>query len=234
MEILCEFPRQVIVLKPTKQCSGLVGREAGLQRRLIHKKQTSQFSTYARMLKHARDGDSSAIRCIEVDFIAPTAHMDGLAREAIGLGDRIDHFASNLSKADRAAIRADHLPSEQSIRHAMKQILKTTYDVMETHPNVHQWPKAHELPNTFIFRASLCQVVLAMYLGSQGSQAKASIKHHVNHQMDAFIAAYATYFDGVHSNDAQLIRTFRTASIWIEALRRSRQRRGEITDAGHG
>lgn len=234
MEILCEFPSQVIVLKPTMKCSGLVGREAGLQRRLIHQKQTSQFSSYARMLRRARDGDNSAIRSIEADFAAPTAHMDGLAQEAIGLGERIDHFVSNLSKEDRAAIRADRLPSEQAIRHAMKQILKTTRYVMETHPNVYQWPKAHELVNTFVFRACLCQVVLAMYLGSQGSQAKTSIKRHVNHQMDAFIAAYATYFDGVHSNDTQLIRTFRTASIWIEALRLSRQRHGENADAVHG
>jgi hypothetical protein len=221
MAILCEFPNQVIVLKPTKKCSGLSGRLAGLQRRLIHEEGTRQFGRYAQLLQRARDGDIDAIHQIESDFGQPSAHIDGLADEAIGLGSRIDEFISHFSPADRASIRDGRVPSSEGIRHALRKIVTTTYEVLESHPNVHRWPEKHELINTFIFRACLCQILLAMDLGSRGAQAATSIKKMVNHQMDAFIAAYATYFDGVHSNDKQLARTHRAACTWIAAFRGS-------------
>jgi hypothetical protein len=43
----------------------------------------------------------------------------------------------------------------------------------------------------------------------------------VNHQVDAFIAAYATYFDGVLSEDKQLNSTYEMARDWISALDRA-------------
>src|SRR5260370_13422888 len=46
MAILADFPRQVIVLKTTRVVCGLRGRPTGLQRRLIHREQTSGFSNY--------------------------------------------------------------------------------------------------------------------------------------------------------------------------------------------
>jgi hypothetical protein len=220
MAILCEFPKQVIVLKPAKKCSGLSGRLKGLQRRLIHEEQTREFGRYTQLIRRARDGDAEAIRHIESDFRQPTAHMDALAEESSGLGNRIDDFVSHFSPADRAKIRDGRVPASEGIRHALNRIVTTTYDVLKSHPNVHRWPKKHELINTFIFRACLCQTLLAMDLGSHGTQAATGIRKMINHQMDAFIASYATFFDGVYSNDKQLAKTYETACTWIDAFRR--------------
>ncbi|WP_072762063.1 hypothetical protein [Rhodanobacter sp. OK091] len=220
MEVLCEFPRQVLVLKPTKVCSGLHGREAGLQRRMIAEKQTREFTEYPRLLEQARAGDAGAIRHIVSDSRSPAEHMDGLAEEASGLGERIDEFARGFSREDLASIRKGDVPSIEGVAHMFDQLVTQVTGVLRGHPNVGRWPKRQEVANTLIFRACLCHVLLAMDLGAQGAQSKTCTAKLVNHQVDAFIAAYGTFFDGVFSNDKQLVKTHKTARTWIEVFRR--------------
>ena len=46
MEIPAEFPKQIIVLKNTRMVGALSGRTKGLQKRLIDKDQTKNFSQF--------------------------------------------------------------------------------------------------------------------------------------------------------------------------------------------
>src|SRR6266581_6643081 len=57
MEILSQYPKQVMVLKGTQTVCGLSGRASGLQRRLIDKGQTQGFAEYCGHLIAARRGD---------------------------------------------------------------------------------------------------------------------------------------------------------------------------------
>jgi len=57
MEILSQYPKQVIVLKGTQAVCGLSGRGAGLQKRLIDQKQTLGFAKYSAHLIAAKRGD---------------------------------------------------------------------------------------------------------------------------------------------------------------------------------
>ncbi|PXV53599.1 hypothetical protein SAMN04487785_116115 [Dyella jiangningensis] len=221
MEVLCEFPRQVLVLKPTKVCSGLRGREAGLQRRMIAEEHTRQFLQYPRLLEQASAGDASAVRHILRDSKSPAEHMGGLADEAIGLGERIDEFANGFSREDRACIRKGQVPSAKGVAHMFERVVTQVTGTLRGHPNVGRWPKKEEVRNTLIFRACLCQVLLAMDLGAQGEQSGTRIEKMVNHQVDAFIAAYGTFFDGVFSNDKLLVKTYEAARIWLEVFRRA-------------
>jgi hypothetical protein len=59
MEILAEFPRQVIILKPTGKICGLRGRSDGLQRRMVDERQTRELPVFCRHLHTARSGDLS-------------------------------------------------------------------------------------------------------------------------------------------------------------------------------
>ena len=220
MEVLCEFPRQVLVLKPTKVCSGLHGREAGLQRRMIAEKQTREFIHYPRLLAQARAGDPGAVRHIMSDSRSPAMHMDELANEAVGLGERIDEFARGFSGQDLASIRKGDVPSAKGVVYMFDRLVTRVTGVLRAHPNVSRWPKRQEVGNTLIFRACLCHVLLAMDLGAQGAQSKTRTAKLVNHQVDAFIAAYGTFFDGVFSNDRQLVKTYKAARTWIEVFRR--------------
>jgi hypothetical protein len=220
MAIISEFPDQVIVLKPAMKCCGLHGRAKGLQRRLIDEGRTKNFFQYAAMYKQAANGHVDSIRQIMSDSRPAAAHSDDLKREVADLGERIDEFVSQFSKPDRARIRAGLLPSEDGMQHALHVIVTNTYDILQKHPTVYRWPKRHEVVNTFIFRACLCRILLAMLIGSRGSQEDTSIEKLANGQVDSFIAAYATYFDGVFSADKNLVATFAQACRWLEIFRR--------------
>src|SRR6187431_469760 len=52
MEVVCEFPSQVVILKGSAKVCGLHGRRKGLRRRLIDEVQTAHFPEYARALRH--------------------------------------------------------------------------------------------------------------------------------------------------------------------------------------
>jgi len=51
MEILSDYPRQVIVLKSTTAICGLHGRQAGLRRRMVNEGQTREFAAWCKALK---------------------------------------------------------------------------------------------------------------------------------------------------------------------------------------
>jgi hypothetical protein len=61
-EILAEFPKQVIVLKPTGIICQLKGRRSGLTRRMISKEETKGFGKWCDGLVRATTGDKSLER----------------------------------------------------------------------------------------------------------------------------------------------------------------------------
>jgi hypothetical protein len=53
-QILCKYPKQVLILKTTARLAALRGRPSGLQRRMIDDYQTSDFGNWCRTLARAR------------------------------------------------------------------------------------------------------------------------------------------------------------------------------------
>ena len=51
MRVLCQFPRQVLVLKGTSILCGMSGRSARLQQRLIDARGTKEFPRYCQVLR---------------------------------------------------------------------------------------------------------------------------------------------------------------------------------------
>ena len=76
MEILAEYPKQVVVLKGTQVVCDLSGRDATSQESLIHKSQSLEFPEYCRQLLAAKSGDLSFERQLLEHGREATRHMD--------------------------------------------------------------------------------------------------------------------------------------------------------------
>ena len=76
MEILSDFPAQVIVLKGTQKVCRLSGRSAGLTRRMICADQTHGFSEFCDRLKRAKAGHSGIEKQLLELGSKATAQMD--------------------------------------------------------------------------------------------------------------------------------------------------------------
>ena len=217
MSILRDFPTKVIVLKSTRLVSGLRGRSAGLQRRLIDNAQTDNFPSYVQQLYQAQRGDISIQKLLLDHGREATRHLDRMLVSNT-TGTAIDDIAKLYSKEERRTIRLGETYSDDLIDKIVRNIFQIARLAFSNHPNVRKIPVYAELPNTFIFRVSLCIYLLALDWGAKGGVRNANQKTLRNDFVDMLFAAYATYFDGLMTADAKLLRIHSKARIWLMAL----------------
>jgi hypothetical protein len=218
MEILSRYPRQVIVLKGTQAVCGLRGRRAGLQRRLIDERQTQGFGEFCRDLRAAQNGDPSFRKQILAHGRAATAHMDEIISDAAGLPEAIDEVAKNYTGAELRILRNGSPLTEEILDKLIHGILLLAADLMKKHPQVTNFPKATELPNTYIFRDALCAYLLTLRWIEVGGARNVKPEKMLNDIVDISFAAYATYFDGLLTADKKLSHLYEEAKYLLDSF----------------
>lgn len=216
MEILAKYPSQVIVLKGTRKISALKGIKAGLQGSLIDNE--SNFSEYANHLRDAKNGN----KIIEQQLLDlgkwATEHLDLMLDDALTTGSALADIATMYSKEERKLVRiGENLPFS-TIQGITRNILNISATIFNSHPDINFKPSRSELFNTFIFRYALCIYLLALdwaALGGAKDVAPAKLR---NDFVDMNFVAYATYFDGLMTADAKVIRLHQEARLWLTSL----------------
>lgn len=75
-----------------------------------------------------------------------------------------------------------------------------------------------ELPNMFIFRVALCGYLLCLRWISEGGAKTVRLEKMRNDLVDIFIAAYATYFDGLLTADKKLNAIYHEAVFLLPRI----------------
>lgn len=201
MEILSNYPEQVIVLKGTQIVCGLKGRTAGLQRRMIDQRQTRAFAEFCRSLSAARQGNLSIQRQLAECASAARHQMERGLIDAANFNDGLQEITNQFNVGELRILRTG-APFTNDIRQKFtQQLLVTAADLFKSHPRVFHVPNQTELRNTLIFRIALCMHILAGHWISVGGADKVKPAKIRNDLIDVSFAAYATYFDGILSND---------------------------------
>lgn len=218
MEVLSDFPDQVLVLKNTRVICGLRGRSAGLQRRLIDKRQTREFPVYIRCLRAVKNGDTRYVRSVLEHGEEASKLMDTLLQDAAVISEAIKGIARIHTKDERAAFRNGSAFPRGMVDNIVKNIMLIAAQIFRQHPNANKLPCYEELFNTFVFRFSLCMYLLALDWAAKGGVQTASLAKIRNDMVDMNFAAYATYFDGLLTGDLKTARLHRLARVWLAAL----------------
>ena len=218
MEVLSQYPKQVIVLKGTLAVCGLRGRRAGLQRRLIDERQTQEFGKYCRDLRAAQDGDSFFQKQVLAHGRAATVHMDVIVADAAGLSEAIDEVAKNYTEAELRTLRKGSPFTEKMTDKVIRGVLLLAAELMKKHPRVTKLPAATELPNTYIFRDALCAYLLTLRWISVGGARNVKPEKLRNDMVDVSFAAYATYFEGPLTADKKLSQVYEEAKYLLDSV----------------
>ena len=218
MGILCEYPYQIIILKNTRIVSGLSGRGSGLQKRLIDKSQTKNFQDYAHDLRAAKNGNLSVQRHLLELGKQADEHLASMVADAKATRAAFVGIASMYSKKERRSVRLGQRYSTAMIKKTVENVVHVAGNVFDAYPEVRNWPVYKELPNTFIFRAVLCNHLLALDWSALGGVKDASAEKLRNDYVDMSFAAYATFFDGLLSADAKVSRIHQEARKWLSSL----------------
>lgn len=219
MEILSEFPKQIIVLKTTGAICALYGRKQGLQRRLINERQTNDFPTFCRRLSQAQAGDLYIQRQILESGQVANYQMERILMSAPIMPDGINELRKTFSPEELKIIRLNKPFSISLIRKAMQFIIDLTFITMERHPSPP--PKIKniiELQNTFLFRHAIMSFVWSLEWIAQGGADNLRPDKMRNDLVDLIFATYATYFDGLLSNDKKANRIYQKGKFILSML----------------
>lgn len=217
-EILGEYPSQVLVLRSTKAVCGLSGRRAGLVRRMIDESQTKEFQKYCLQVASAKRGDGALIRQLLLNKMDAQLHLDRMLRDANELSASLSDVASTFSAVELKTIRKEE-PFGQEMKEKMThRILELTALLHRNHPTVHKLPTVEEVTNTFLFRVAVCAYALAIDWARVGGSSEAKLERVRNDAVDVSFSAYATYFDGLLSDDKKQRRIYVEAQVIMESL----------------
>jgi hypothetical protein len=209
MEILSEFPRQVIVLKGTQLICGLRGRRAGLQRRMIDEGQTREFGLYCQRLRAAKQGDQAFQKQLLRLGRDATDHMNKMLLDAEKMPANFEAIMETLTREEVQAIRTGTTPVDAiGIDKIVKNIMLLAAFLFRDHPKVTKFPNADEVAQTFIFRASISSYLWVLRWISFGGARGAKSEIIRNDMVDINFAAYATFFDGLLTADRKLLKLY--------------------------
>jgi hypothetical protein len=219
MSIAGDYPDQIIVLKTTQSICQLSGRAAGLQRRLTDTSQTSGFAEYIRKLKVAESGYPPMVNEISKMARDAAEQLNRMLTDAAMAAQIFGDLSIGFSKEERRIIRDNEPFTMKMLDTLIKSVMEVSGEIFRTHPRAPRKVTYEQLPNTFIFRNSLCCCLLALEWAAIGG-AKDAQRHKIRNDMiDSHFATYATYFDGLLSNDAKAQRLYnRTKEVLTAAF----------------
>lgn len=203
MSSLRNHPDQVLVLKTTQSICRLSGRAAGLKRRLIHEPQTAGFLEYAHKLGVAAKGDAPLLNELSLMKSDAKEQIERMLVDAESIAPVFENLALHFDKEARKTITGGALFTSAMITALIPAVMEVAAEIFRTHPVKPKVPSSKELPNTFIFRYSLCCYLVALRRAASGSTKMKNIRFDRirNDMIDAQFATYATYFDGLMTGD---------------------------------
>ena len=206
--ILCEFPKQVAVLKSTSIISQLKGRRCGFTRRMIDWSQSDGFPGWCDGLAQAKAGNRSLLRQLLENGREADAHLHRIKDDQSDYGKNLEALSRNFTVSELKALRSGKPITEDMFAKISSHILEMAAFFFEKHPHFTSLPPARELPYTFIFRYAVAGYVLALRWIAVGGAKDVKPEKIRNDIVDATFAAYASYFQGLLSDDAKANEIF--------------------------
>lgn len=221
MEILSEYPSQVLVLKSSITISGLRGRESGLQRRLIDEKQTAEFPQFIQELKqieNIQNNQNPLLKGLHDHEEAATTYLQKMLNGTFDMDFAIEKIKQNYSRLELSFIRKNEVPPLDMINKITIGVFDVATIIHAKHPYGNIVTKRDEFKNTFIFRLSLCTYLLCLRWAANGGIKKMSREKVRNDLVDMYFVAYATFFDGLMTAEKKVLAIHQEARLWLSAL----------------
>jgi hypothetical protein len=177
MKILCEFPKQVIVLKGLRSISALKGRRSGMTRRMIEKGQTRGYENWCAGLAKAEAGDADYRTQLVERGKEADVEMDALIAAQAHYAHIIADEAKNYTQNELLILRTDEPYTPQMIDKMAERIVNLMAKFLESHPDGIRTPTVWELPYTYMFRLAVCaylqtaDLMIALAKSSKNSKA---------------------------------------------------------------
>jgi hypothetical protein len=218
MKILCEFPKQVIVLKPLRSLSVLKARRSGMTRRMIEKQQSKGYSEWCEGLQKAERGDEAYRKQLVAKGKEATKEIERVVAAQATYAEVIAEEAKAYTQDELRILRADQPYTEQMIAKMAERIVSLTTKFYERHPDKPEPPNVSDLRYSYMFRLAVCAYLQTLARIRDGGAQSVTAKNVANDIIDATFVAQATYFQGLLSKDEKANALLRNAKHILKAF----------------
>jgi hypothetical protein len=202
LNILCRHPRQVMILRSTRELYRDRGEGRGLATRLIDTRQTASFGAFCRTVINVAD---------DAETQSHFSLMEAQSREQLAdlrtnVGNIVNLFERCLTifergELDRMRKRIRYSEAlQRKLIHLSLDLHKMLLRSLRIEKCYHPTSLKRAL-NTFVFRYALCVVLFLTRWIRHGEARNLRQDRLVNHVMDLKTAAVATFFDGLRTHD---------------------------------
>jgi hypothetical protein len=214
LEILSHFPRQVLVLKSTREITRLRPRSMGLQRRMIDEEQTRRFTSYCHALFANGADPREVMNDVGLKASRAKEHFDRLAVSIDNIRSGIAQLAASYTPEDLKLLRKKKPIPESLSKRIINDILLTTALHFRDAAGFTEMPIARDAIYSFPFRYALCSYLLSLKWISDGGYEHTGGAKLSNDFTDMTYAAFALFYDGLLTKDRKLEEIYRLAN-WM-------------------
>jgi hypothetical protein len=154
MQVVADYPSQVLILKGSATVCGLSGRRKGLQRRLADEAQTRGFPDYIKALRLGQAGSAHIEQQLLEHGRSAQAHYDKMLGDAEAMKPAFEALAKAYSKDERAIIREGRPYTAEMIGKLGQTLIEISGTVFNESLLARRTPTYKDLPNTFLFLIS--------------------------------------------------------------------------------
>jgi len=218
-EILSKYTSQVLVAKNDQSVVSIHGRTSGLQRRFISKTDTENFSIFVegvKLLPSVRAlGLTDRIRYQKAKEVKE--YLSRINADVEKFKEAISIRSCRYSKSDIETYRMGGTPSKEFIRQVSVEVIALVEHMAESLESKHNLPRAKgQVSNHFIFRLALANHLLVLDWIANGGAKDVKPDKLVNDVMDTHFITYATYFNGLMTQDTKPKRLLQSLRWWLE------------------
>ncbi|HBG26372.1 MAG: hypothetical protein A2Y10_11435 [Planctomycetes bacterium GWF2_41_51] len=202
-EIVSRYPKQVIVLKATRDAASISLSSTKLPDDLIDPVQTKNFTDFCSVIRSSGKKRLSPFleaqlllkQSIAFEEINKLIDYDKLIIE--GIIERSKSYNPTLLKSLKNRVLLSATDSETII----DDIFTISKEIFIMHPDIRSVPEYKQLSNSYIFRYTVSAYLLALKWLIEGGLQNVSLDRFRNDMVDMSYVTYSTYFDGLLSFD---------------------------------
>lgn len=202
MEVLSDFPYQVVVLKGSQMAMAQSGRPSGLLRRLVDDETTRQFPQHVAATRAAKNGNSHALEQVESNRKYAVEHLAHMEKEAEQIRPAMEVLGRMYTKEERAIIRERKPYTDAMVDKLTENLFGIV--VMIVGPSARGRSFERDIKNTLAFRVALSMYVMTLHRTAASNVTEMKPSRLRNDMVDMILVAYGTFFDGVMTADGRL------------------------------
>jgi len=219
--IISQFPNQIIVLKGTREIVSLSLLPDGFNN-FEDPSQTTGFQQFCLGVSEANNGNLDLQRQILKIGLVASEHFNKTLREAEFFSNGIEILKKSLEPSLLKTLRKKEKITPEHRARIVQGILRLAGSLFQGHPDLTQIPQALHLPNSYILRLAISTYLLALRWISSSGYENAQKQKLRNDCTDMHYVAYATFYDGLLTNDTKMKEIYKETSFLLKNVFLSR------------